>query len=66
MHFQVTITIAWYVCYYIEVVQRNENEAKQALLQDQQRKLARNMDELKDQVEHQSKTLHSQIVAAQS
>ena len=37
-----------------------------ALLQDKRGKLAKNLDELKDQLEHQTATLHSQIVAAQS
>ena len=36
-----------------------------ALLLDEQRKLAKNVDELKDQLEHQATTLHYQIVAAQ-
>ena len=36
-----------------------------ALLQEEQRKLAKNVDELKGQLQHQTKTLHSRIVAAQ-
>ena len=51
------------VCCFTETVQRNEDKSKQkketALLQDEQRKLAKN-------IERQSTDLHSQIVAAQS
>ena len=55
---------------FVETDQRNQDKAKQkeetALLQEEQRKLAKNVDELKDQLERQTTTLHSQVVAAQS
>ena len=41
--------------------QKQEN----ALLQEEQRKLAKNVNELKDQLMHHATTLHSQIVAVQ-
>ena len=70
MCFQVTKIIGCYFWCFIETGQRNEDKAKQkeetALLQEEQRKLAKNMDELKDQLEHQTTTLHSQIVAVES
>ena len=57
-------------CCFTETVERNDDKAKLkkeiALIQDEQRKLVKNMDELKDQVESQSTDLRSQIVAAQS
>ena len=53
----------------VETDRRNEEKVKRkedtALLQEEQRKLAKNVDELKDQLQHQTTTLHSQIVAAQ-
>ena len=59
-----------YVYCFKETVQRNEDKAKQkketAFIQDEQRKLAKNMDELRDQVKRQSTDLRSQIMAAQS
>ena len=70
MCFQVTKIIGCYFCCFIETGQRNQDMTKQkeetALLQDKRGKLAKNLDELKDQLEHQTATLHSQIVAAQS
>ena len=70
MCFWVTTIIHCHVCCFTETVQRNEDSAKQkketALLQDEQRKLASNMDKLKDEVQGQNTDLHSQIVAAQS
>ena len=65
----ISIIIDCYFLCFTETVQRNEDKAKQkketAFIQDEQRKLAKNMDELRDQVKHQSTDLHSQIVAAQ-
>ena len=60
-----------YFCRFVETDHRNEDKAKQkeetALLQDEQKKVAKNVDELKDQVERQSTALQfqSQILATQ-
>ena len=64
------LRICCYLCCFVETEHRNEGKAKQkeetALLQDEQRKLAKNVDELKHQLERQTTTLQSQIVAVQS
>ena len=49
---QVSMIIICFLCWFIET--------------DQRRNVAKSVDELKDQLEHQTTTLHSQIVAEQS
>ena len=49
---QVNMIIICFLCWIIET--------------DQRRNLAKSVDELNNQLEHQTTTLHSQIVAAQS
>ena len=67
MCFQITKIKSFYRCCFVETEHRNEDKAKQkeetALLQDEQRKLAKNVDELEDQLQLQSTTLQTQIVS---
>ena len=57
-------------CCFVETEQRNKDNAKQkeetALLQAEQKTLAKNVDDLNEQLYHVAMALYSGIVAAQS
>ena len=61
--------IGCHFCCFVETEQRNEDNAKQkeetALLQDEQKKLSKNVDELQENLQHLATALDSGIVAAQ-